>query len=389
MEWLSVKMRNMGLRRFYILVSALSLLTALLCTAVTFWVCIRLREQIAPAGLEIEYDLYGNPVSSEFASPPSAEQWRMANLIQSLQYVLPVIYFTAAVIVSGAVIYRCKLREPIRMLQSGAQRIMEQDLDFTISSDSGDELGQLCAAFEKMRGQLQKNNRELWRQAEERRRLNAAFSHDLRNPVTVLKGSVRLMEKSLAQDNLPPENIRKNLAQMSRYTERIADYIEVMSSAQRLEDTPCIPKAISFGKIRAGFQEGAGLLLQDCRVRLVFAFHGSDGAPLWLDEAIFSAVSENLLTNAGRYAEKEICAALSLRRDRLILKVEDDGEGFSEELLRKGMQPFVRGDKSDPGHFGMGLYICRLLCEKHGGSLHLTNGASGAVVTAELKISKS
>lgn len=85
----------------------------LLCTAVTFWVCIRLREQIAPAGLEIEYDLYGNPVSSEFASPPSAEQWRMANLIQSLQYVLPVIYFTAAVIVSGAVIYRCKLREPI------------------------------------------------------------------------------------------------------------------------------------------------------------------------------------------------------------------------------------------------------------------------------------
>ena len=137
---------------------------------------------------------------------------------------------------------------------------MEQDLDFTISSDSGDELGQLCAAFEKMRGQLQKNNRELWRQAEERRRLNAAFSHDLRNPVTVLKGSVRLMEKSLVQDNLLPENIRKNLAQMSRYTERIADYIEVMSSAQRLEDTPCIPKAISFGKIRAGFQEGAGLL---------------------------------------------------------------------------------------------------------------------------------
>ena len=389
MEWLSVKMRNMGLRRFYILVSALSLLTALLCTAVTFWVCIRLREQVAPAGLEIEYDLYGNPVSSEFASPPSAEQWRMANLIQSLQYVLPVIYFTAAVIVSGAVIYRCKLREPIRMLQSGAQRIMEQDLDFTISSDSGDELGQLCAAFEKMRGQLQKNNRELWRQAEERRRLNAAFSHDLRNPVTVLKGSVRLMEKSLVQDNLLPENIRKNLAQMSRYTERIADYIEVMSSAQRLEDTPCIPKAISFGKIRAGFQEGAGLLLQDCRVRLVFAFHGSDSAPLCLDEAIFSAVSENLLTNAGRYAEKEICTALSLRRDRLILKVEDDGEGFSEELLRKGMQPFVRGDKSDPGHFGMGLYICRLLCEKHGGSLHLTNGASGAVVTAELKISKS
>lgn len=58
------------------------------------------------------------------------------------------------------------------------------------------------AAFEKMRGQLQRNHQELWRQGEERRRLNAAFSHDLRNPVTVLKGSIRVMEKVLQGDRL-------------------------------------------------------------------------------------------------------------------------------------------------------------------------------------------
>lgn len=54
--------------------------------------------------------------------------------------------------------------------------------------DKEDELGKLCASFEKMRQALQESNDEMWRQMEERNRLNAAFSHDLRTPLTVLKG---------------------------------------------------------------------------------------------------------------------------------------------------------------------------------------------------------
>lgn len=65
---------------------------------------------------------------------------------------------------------------------------MAGDLDFALHTASADELGRLCSAFEAMRRALLESNRRLWRQAEDRQRLNAAFAHDLRNPVTVLKG---------------------------------------------------------------------------------------------------------------------------------------------------------------------------------------------------------
>ena len=64
-------------------------------------------------------------------------------------------------------------------LTTSANRIAENDLDFSIAYDRNDEMGLLCKAFEKMRSALEKNNREMWRQMNERKKLNAAFSHDL------------------------------------------------------------------------------------------------------------------------------------------------------------------------------------------------------------------
>ena len=68
------------------------------------------------------------------------------------------------------------------------------------------------------------------------------------------------------------------------------------------------------------------------------------------------------------------------------LEVADDGEGFPERLLKNGVKPFQKGVE-DSDHFGMGLYICDLLCRKHGGSLTPENGQTGAKVCAVLRIS--
>lgn len=84
----------------------------------------------------------------------------------------------------------------------GTERIQNHDLDFSMPEASADELGRICAAFEMMRKELLKTNRELWQQAEERKRLNVAFAHDLRNPVTVLKGSVKLMKSGRSDEQV-------------------------------------------------------------------------------------------------------------------------------------------------------------------------------------------
>ena len=82
-----------------------------------------------------------------------------------------------------------------------------------------------------------------------------------------------------------------------------------------------------------------------------------------------------------------ISARAALEGDWLSLTVGDDGPGFPPAALKRAAEPYYRADKSlSPQgelHFGLGLYICRSLCEKHGGSLQIENSpAGGAKVTA-------
>ena len=158
--------------------------------------------------------------------------------------------------IAGVLFYRWKLKEPIRILKEGTERIRMQDLDFSIPVVSADELGGICAAFETMRGELQKSNQELWRQAEERRRLNAAFAHDLRNPVTVLKGTV----KQLCRGGENAVEREQALKRLETYTLRIERYVEAMSSIQRLEQMPVRRKAVDGALLRQELEETAELL---------------------------------------------------------------------------------------------------------------------------------
>lgn len=283
MERVRRRFKNLGLYKSFVLVTAVSLLSAFLLTWLTISVCVRLREGIAPTGVTISYDEAGNKTIVP-APIPDSKQQQAANAVESVQYVLTIVYFTLAMILSSMVFYRCKLKKPIQVLQNSAQRIMEQDLDFTISPEGMDELGQLCAAFDKMRDQLKRNNRELWRLIEERKRLNAAFSHDLRNPVTVLKGSIRVMEKGVTENLLEKEEILENLKQLENYTRRIESYVEAMSSAQKLEETRCTPTEVSYKELKEEFQEHTRLLLMETDSQAAFHFVGSENAVLLLDQ---------------------------------------------------------------------------------------------------------
>lgn len=387
MERIIAKFKDLGLHRTFVFITAVSLLSAFLLTWLTISVCVDIRESIAPTGVSITYDELGNKIITP-APVPTAEEQRAANIVEGVQYILTIVYFSMATILSSMVFYRCKLKKPIHKLQISAEKIMDQDLDFTISPDGMDEMGQLCTAFEKMRVQLKRNNQELWRLVEERKRLNAAFSHDLRNPVTVLKGSIRVMEKGVTQDFLTKEDVVDNLKQLEKCTQRIELYVEAMSSAQKLEETRCIPQEIQFAKLKKDFQEQMVLLLMDADKQIAFHFFGSDNATLWLDQGIFYNIAENLIVNASRYAKQMIEVTLSIQQEMLFLSVQDDGTGFTEKILQKGMEPFSRDNPNDNQHFGMGLYICRLLSEKHDGSMTIKNTDRGALAVIQLKISK-
>ena len=361
MEWL----KNMGLRRSFFLLSVLCLVAALLLTYGVYSTCARLAERYPVYGIVIAPD--GVTTSMETLTP---EQESARELLNRIQILAVLIIPVSGLGLAGILFYRLKLRTPIAVLNSGTERIRSHDLDFSIPDVSADELGQICAAFETMRGELMRTNQELWRQAEERRRLNAAFAHDLRNPITVLKGTVKMLRQGHGGDQA--------LERFEIYTLRIEQYVEAMSSIQRLEQMPVCPKSVNIALLRGELTETAKMLAPSLNVSVMVP----DAADIALDHGIFLTVAENLIGNAARFAREKLEIQISLADGRLRLSVSDDGEGFPDELLRNGVRPFGRKDE-DAVHFGMGLYGSQMLCVKHGGELLLENRAEGgAVATA-------
>ncbi len=234
----------MGLKKAFFLLSFCGLLVSMCLFAVIWFACQNLMDRYPSGGIAIGAD--GQITELEKPTPEE-------NRIRKMLSVIP--FFSAPVCpvlglgVSGILFYRWKLKKGLALLREGTERIRAHDLDFSFPAVSKDELGEVCGAFESMRAELQKTNRELWRQSEERKRLNAAFAHDLRNPVTVLKGTVRLLKEN-RQD-------AQAIERLESYTARIEEYINAMSGIQKLEQMPVRKKEVSLAVLAEELRESA------------------------------------------------------------------------------------------------------------------------------------
>ena len=299
-----------------------------------------------------------------------------------LAWILPIVASVVFTILAATTFYKVKLKTPLSQLNIGIKRIMENDLDFSIKFSSEDELGRLCESFEFMRVELLKSNRELWQQMEERKRLNVAFAHDLRNPVTVLKGSAMILKNGLKQGNLTIESAGESISLITQYTERIENYIQAMTSVQKLDELTFSPKEVDYFVLVRELENSLSILGSNAGKEL-HVFSNGDNKRISVDKSMIYTVAENLVSNALRYSKNNITVNLSCGNEKVVLCVSDDGCGFSGVVLKKGIAPFLRDNNAPQGqNFGIGLYISRLLCEKHNGTLAIENDLNGAKVTA-------
>ena len=296
---------------------------------------------------------------------------------------LPVFYITVGIGAAAAIYYRKKLREPIAQLQNGVERIQEDNLDFHIEYDGDDELGRLCCSMEKMRRELRQKHKALWESLEQRKLLNASVSHDLRTPITVLKGYLDYLEKNIPQDKLTEDMLFDTVSSMQGAVNRLELYVESVRDIEKIENIEIEKRSenvkLLWNELRSNVRQLAGnkeiILSNDITVDKI-----------QIDKGVFFRILENLLQNALRYAEKQVSINLSHKKDFLILTVKDDGKGFSAADLEKATTVFYSNDK-EKQHFGIGLSVCKILCEKHGGLLYVGNQKEkGACVTAKLKI---
>jgi len=293
------------------------------------------------------------------------------------------IFFGLCIVLSSLLFYRNKLERPIAILSEASEKISGNDLNCHIFYDSKDEMGQLCGSFEKMRASLEENNLEMWRSMDERKRLNAAFSHDLRTPLTVLRGYSDFLRIYLPQGKISNEKLISTVSTMSEHISRLENYVKMMSEVQRLEDICVSTRKVNVTAFLEQLKTTAEVLTQERKLKIEFENDITD-KEMNIDSEIAVQVFENLVSNAVRFAEKAIIIRCKFESGEFRITVSDDGKGFSNEDMQQATKPFYKSKENVGGlHFGLGLNICKILCEKHGGIILLENSESGgASVTA-------
>lgn len=383
------KVRNLSVRKTILLYLTISLTISFLLSAYITWAASRIQKQIWWKYTDV--DSYFKAVELEnegyMARIPRPESYEMSRVDHTLSEACDFLQTYSVLLVSiagscGAVFlfYRNKLKKPIEELKIASKKIADNDLDFRITYENRDEMGRLCHEFDRMREQLEENNRQSWRMMEDERALRSAIAHDIRSPLSVLKGYQEMLLEYFPDGTIDREKTVEMLREGMKQISRMDLFIESMQKMNSLEHRILKADQISSQQLEKDVQKELIVLGKEKIIRLSVCKTDE----LFLgDYEVIMEVLENLLSNALRYAKEQIHIKVSLTSRQLALSVQDDGNGFQENTEKITSAFHQKNMKDSLTHTGMGMYLSRLYCEKHGGRLLLENEASGgAVVTA-------
>lgn len=429
MEPLKRKWRDLSLRSFFLTSVCMTVGIAAALSAILIWGCVSFRNWLVPdsnaayltleeeredgtavtqtilmeygaelksfPGIQIVED--GVPVpetvkEQKYGLVRIENTWEALTPKRKLAYRIcgiamiagPALFAFAGIFFCGLFFYRYKLKYPLELLQGAADRIAGQDLDFEISYDRGDEMGGLCRSFEAMRSALEKNYKAMWEMLEERRLLQASVAHDLRNPIAIIQGYTEYLGDGLEKGEMSREKLGRIVKNLGMAAKRLESYTESVRMLNRSEEIVPDRRPV---RIRKWAED----VTKDLRVwagrRGICLRAGElpENRELRMDCDLAFRILENVVSNALRFAKQRIDIDFSLSEDCLSISVTDDGGGFMPEILhlfaKKGRSILPPGED---GHLGIGLAVSRMLAEKHGGSLTLSNGLSGACVIINL-----
>lgn len=289
---------------------------------------------------------------------------------------VPCLLFAVGTLLCAWLFYAMKLKKPLVLLMQSADRISQNDLDFEIDYESPDEMGQLCRAMDKMRGSLQKNNQEMWAMMEERRKLNASIAHDLRTPLTVMKGYTEYLSHNVPAGKIDEAKLMGTLQNLSQATERMEAYVNQVRDIQALDAVPVRKEPVSLPDFFCQQKEKYTMFAGTHNLRLELYGEELPAMTLLLDKTLIERMIDNVISNAVRYAKEQITMEIQWQDGLLSICIQDDGPGFSEDAQKAAATVFYK-ENSENDHFGLALSICDTLCRKQGGTLSLGNGENG------------
>lgn len=317
----------------------------------------------------------------------TAKDKMICHMFEILTVILPFLFICAGIWITGLAFYTRKLKKPFYILNQGITHIEKGNLDFSLEYPVQDELGNLCRAFETMRKKVLENNIEMWNMLEEKKKLNASVAHDLRTPITVIKGYSEYLIRNLKNDILLQSDIEEILSYIQNAAGRLEKYAESVHHIHMFENLDLEYRETDLSLLSAEITSALKVIAKKYD-RVIDVSSALPKEKVLISTVAVFRIMENIIQNACYYSKKKVYVELARNDEYFEIMVTDDGDGFSEKSIDKVFSPYYKEEGKNE-HYGMGLSICKILSRRHGGDIFLCNDDKGAKVFVKLKIQRS
>ena len=267
---------------------------------------------------------------------------------------------------------------PLGQMKIATQNIKDGNLDFELEVETDDEIGQLCRDFEEMRLRLKETSNEKVEYDKRSKELISNISHDLKTPITAIKGYVEGIMDGVADT---PEKMERYIQTIYNKANDMDNLINELTLYSKI-DSNRIPYNFSTLPVSDYFDDCASDLKIDIEARGVkfdYLNYVNDGVKIIADAEQLKRVINNIVSNALKYmnkSQKQIHLRVKDVGDFVQVEIEDNGKGIGAKELPYIFERFYRTDasrNSATGGSGIGLSIVKKIIEEHGGKIWATS----------------
>lgn len=361
----------MKLKTRIILGFTMIILMHLLLFAATLYGFSQSQAQKAQAVTESDGTVYDISITD------SADSQGRVHVMAKDLFISAFVILISVALVVGLWVYR-SIAVPLVKLKKATQNIKEGNLDFVLDVEGKDEFSELCQDFEEMRRRLKESTEEKSLIEKENRELISNISHDLKTPITAVKGYVEGIMDGVADT---PEKMDRYVRTIYNKTNEMDHLINELTFYSKI-DTNRIPYTFSKLNVEDYFEdcsEEVGLELETRGIELVYANYVEKDVMVIADGEQIRRVIHNIISNAIKYMDKPkgiIQIRIKDMGDFIQIEIEDNGKGIGPKDLPYIFDRFYRTDvsrNSSKGGSGIGLSIVKKILEDHGGKVWATS----------------
>ena len=267
----------------------------------------------------------------------------------------------------------------LKTLKAAANNVKEGNLDFSVASTGKDEMSELCNAFEDMRVRLKNNAKDRLEDEAEQRALISNIAHDLKTPITAIKGYAEGMLDGVADT---PEKREKYIRTIYNKANEMNTLINELTLYSNI-DTNKIPYNFQKLNLHAYFSdciEELGMDLENQHIRLDYANFVDPDVLIIADPEQLGRIIHNIVSNSVKYMRADVASKIAITikdvGDFVQVEIADNGKGIATRDLPYVFDRFYRADtsrNSAAGGSGIGLSIVKKIVEDHGGKIWVTS----------------